>query len=345
MLESTHHAVVKAYLNANAFERLMKVLWNRIDYGIFPDSACYNLLLDQFIEKGDFRNAVKVATLIMHQEDSSNPISNRLALYSTFKYACSPERPAWDEVLATENVEETNADDDEDEDDTQYIRVPRLRNAFHDDHFDLTEPMHLCGKALHFFGKQFEDVAGRSCQIIGLVLFEKWTKATEVLQSLSKKNSSGVILTRDTIDRVKLALESLTDEDEKKQAAVNFLQELEKLGSRLSDEKLEVLLTHKLAEVSGFEEADIQMLSLNYDQWAVAREESVRSQLDELQKDEKIKEIEAKRRELEEREKLLFFFENLNQHEVGYALAEQRTSSLRRQSEVDEEYIPPKIKH
>lgn len=346
-LESTHHAVCRSYMAFNALERLLKVAQNRVEYGIFPDYHCSNMMLDRLIESKDFRNAAKAGVLVALQEEFENPITNRLALYAIYKYVSDPERQPWDDSEAgaqdTEPTAEA-ANEDEEEEEILYVRIPRIRNPYHDDHFDIAEPMRVLGKALFGFGKQFDDIAGRSCQLLGLTLHEKWPRVNETLLNLKKRNASEKLFTKDCIDRITEAANALAAEHESKQAANSVLQELQPLSGRCSEEPLEALLSAKLPEIGAFEQQDKLTLVRKFEQWEIAREQALKRQLDELLRDERIKEIEAKRRELEEREKLLFFFENQDKHEMDLAHAEQLTEKLRSHIQVEEEYIPPTLR-
>ncbi|KAI1301728.1 28S ribosomal protein S27, mitochondrial [Halotydeus destructor] len=343
-LESTHHAVCKAYIALDATDRLLKLLLNRIGYGIFPDAVCYNILLDHYIVEKDFLSAAKVASLVMQQEDANNQITNRLALYAVYKYVIDAEKQPWSDQT-DESAQPAAAEDDEDEEDVQYIRVPRLRNPYHDDHFDITNGDHMCGKTLRFFGKQFDDVAGRSCQLLGLALHEKWNNASDLVATMNKGSGSEKLFSKNSTEKIRELVNALGDDYEEKQAAVNLVSMLDKVSGRVSEDQLETLLHEKLSALPQLETKDIEELRSKFVDFDKKREVAVKAQLRELLRDERIKEINAKRRELDEREKLLFFFENYSKHEMDFANAQERMKDLKLQSHIEEEYIPPKVRN
>lgn len=170
ILESTHHAMIRYMWQCNCIEELHEILNDRLNYGIFPDHFCYNLLMDDFIKKHDFASAAKIATLVMLQEDTDHPITNALCLYACHKYLENPEDWKKPEVPVDTSKEEIK------------VRVGYIRNPFFDDHFDLTDPRDLVGKTLSFHGKHQANVLGRSCQLRGLILYKKYDQVLQLLK-------------------------------------------------------------------------------------------------------------------------------------------------------------------
>lgn len=70
------------------------------------------------------------------------------------------------------------------------IYVKHLKNPFFDDHFDLQEPKHLVGKTLYVAGMARTDLLGRSAQVHGLALQEKWEKGVSLLETLVQQGES-----------------------------------------------------------------------------------------------------------------------------------------------------------
>ena len=168
-LPSTHYAVTRYLLENESPNQVFEVLNDRLNYGIFPNHHSYNLLMDTYIKNKDFASAAKIATLLMLQEDTDNPISNALAIYSCHKYLEKPDDWKAPEPEKDESTEEVK------------VRVRYLRNPFFDDHFDLTEPTDLVGKTLAFFGKHRGDTLGRTCQLRGLILFKKYSAVVKLI--------------------------------------------------------------------------------------------------------------------------------------------------------------------
>ena len=168
-LPSTHYAVTRYLLENDKPDQVYEVLNDRLNYGIFPDHHSYNILMDTYLKMKDFASAAKIASLLMLQEDSENPISNALALYSCHKYLENPEDWKAPEPEKDESTEEIK------------VRVKYLRNPFFDDHFDLIQPSDLVGKTLAFFGKHRKDSLGRTCQLRGLILYKKYSSVIKLI--------------------------------------------------------------------------------------------------------------------------------------------------------------------
>ena len=73
-LDSTHHAVCRFYLQNGKRDQLLKVLNERVKYGVFPDTYIYNVTMSQAMNEGNLEEAFEVAKLMMLQEDSGNVI-------------------------------------------------------------------------------------------------------------------------------------------------------------------------------------------------------------------------------------------------------------------------------
>lgn len=296
------------------------------------------MLMDYFIKKNDFRGAARTASLMMLQEDFNNEVGRILALYSVHMYLQDENRANWfdeDELPKKEEVKE------EDEEEIQYVRVPFLLNPYDDDHFDLRNPMFICGKTLYHVGKEFDDIVGRSVQIFGLALYNKWSKALSVLDKFEK--NSKVVLS-ETIDKVNEVIDSLSEETEEKEEATKLVEKLNSLKSsdKLEDGNLQTLISEKLNLIPGLEATDIKSMTQIILQFPSERERSLNAQLLRLAQQQKRGEIEEKKKELVEKEKLLYFFENANQIEMDFEAAEKKIAEIMSQTQVEEEeYIPP----
>ena len=64
----------------------------------------------------------------------------------------------------------------------EYKVVKFIPNPYYDDHFDIRSDRFLLGKTLNMIGKTTDDVMGRSCQLIGWGLYEKFDKGLKLLQ-------------------------------------------------------------------------------------------------------------------------------------------------------------------
>lgn len=199
-LESTHHAVIRYLLRHDATEELLNVLHDRLNYGIFPDHVCYNMLMDTYIQREDYASAAKFAVLPMLQEDSEHPITNALCVYSCQKYL---EKPGdW--------VKPQPPEDDSKEE--IRVRVNYVKPYYFDDHFDLTDPRDLVGKTLAFYGKIMNNTLGRTCQLRGLILYKKYEDVSKLIEQWVNE-VDGETVYEEVFDLIKKDTENITEEN------------------------------------------------------------------------------------------------------------------------------------
>lgn len=180
LLPSTHHAVVRLFLESEDVANLIRILKDRLNYGIFPDYYLSNLLMDRFIKENDFRNAAVIASNQMLQEELDNDINKAIGLYSCLKYVQNPTD--WEDAEVCEAEEKANDDDDEEE---TRVRVDFLRNPYFDNHFDLTDGDHLVGKTMLAIGKQTNNtVLSNSFRAVGLAYYNQWHELDNYLKNL-----------------------------------------------------------------------------------------------------------------------------------------------------------------
>lgn len=198
---STHHAFIRAFLTHGEPNELIRVLNDRLNYGIFPDSFCYILLLDHFLDKGDFRNAAKIATLQMLQEEFSNDLLKYMSAYSCYKYLTNPTE--WED-----KVEEIPEKDDGEE---IKVRVKYIRNPYFDNHFDLRDPNSLLGKTLLMIGndKDIDSSLRYDLILMGNCLLREWNTAITLVNTALKNKQP---ITKNTIDLVKKFMSDETDD-------------------------------------------------------------------------------------------------------------------------------------
>ncbi|PSN51226.1 hypothetical protein C0J52_10547 [Blattella germanica] len=108
-LPSTPHSVIRTYISLGKYDDLLRVLNDRLNYGIFPDDYCSALLLDTFLKEKNYTAAAKVCVLHMLQEDWSNPVISHLALYACYMHLKNPG--PWE--LEQEPEEEVKDDGEE----------------------------------------------------------------------------------------------------------------------------------------------------------------------------------------------------------------------------------------
>ena len=84
-----------------------------------------------------------------------------------------------------------------------YIPVDYICIPYYDDHFDITNERLLLGKALYNIGKEMDNVVGRSLQLIGLGLWEKFSKANGLLEKWTMEVKEEAVVTEDAVSTVK----------------------------------------------------------------------------------------------------------------------------------------------
>jgi small subunit ribosomal protein S27 len=343
LLPSTSHAVCRLFLDSGRIESLVRLLEKRVEYGVFPDPFILNILFDSALEKDNLALASRLASLIMLQEEfGMNDLNDNFALYSVSRYIESltdfndwiesvqtpdpilePEKYEQHQVDSKEkenNMDKVGGDeedDEEDEEDAEYIRIPFLRNAWHDKHFDLTNPREICGKTLlmlgrHLDGRLKETNLGARCMFLGNILQANWLEA---IKSLSTCKQSKVPFDQSFREAARFYLENLhqlegPDETDKKsilkgleespQAQLSISQEAEQRHAKLRD-----------LEQTGIEELrrDIQL-------WSEIRHRTKRARDSFEERQKLIAEIKAKKEELKEREQYLYFYDDLKRRNL-----------------------------
>lgn len=343
-LESTHHAVVRYLLNHDATEELINVLHDRLNYGIFPDHVCYNLLMDACLKRKDYASAAKFAVLPMLQEDSEHPITNALCLYSCHKYLEKPSDWVKPQPPEDESKEEIR------------VRVNYLKPDYFDDHFDLTDPSDLVGKTLAFYGKIMNNTLGRTCQLRGLILYKKYEDVSKVVEQWVS-DVKGETVYGEVFELVKKDTEDVTGENvtEEYKAAMAQLEAL-KATSLCKDGLTEALENEVKTAVEKQARIDMDEQMKKYTEWENVRASVLDKQMQELKRQNKVAVLKKMKESLVEQEKLLTFFEHEEEIELKLEEIEQREEAEMqrvlamphaarklKKLEKEEEYVPPKI--
>lgn len=340
-LPSTHAAAVRYFLDTNQHDVLMRLLPNRLEYGIFPDAHTFNILMDTFVKVGNHRDAVKVAIEMMLQENTGNGVSRLLALYSCHNYLRDPKPEPWD---PNAKIPEQDEDDDEE----IFVRVPNIPNAFFDDHFDLNEPDHLIGKTLMLFCDGTDDLLHRSYYLVGCGLYQKWGKSAEFLEALLKRTGdAGELLTRSAVESFRQSMSKedggLKADDDLRQKLESALAQLED-SKRCSDADIHELMLEALKQLPALEPADIEAQKRDFELWQELRHKALEEQRRRIDREQTIEAIRLRKRELGQKEELLYAFENWDRLEMELAEVETEMKELAAKEDVEEEYIPPDVR-
>lgn len=348
-LPSTAHALVRGFLRGSdeRIQRLMHMLDDRMNYGVFLDYYTAIMLMNRFLLEKNHRDAARVASNLMLQEEWNHPIAVSMALLSCVEYDITRQPEPWNTLPQPE-----------DDGETVYVRVNYLRNEWHDDHFDLSDPSQIIGKTLAWLSRglteqlrteQFQhlQLLSDSCQLLGWTLYGKWEEVSRLADLLAGSSRQ---VTEDTKRRVSELLQVAPAE-----AAGDSLARAVTLVDQLptSSSDLKQLLT-ELVEgcVSEHSEQDRNQLERLYDSWSDERIRELHVQREAEDRESRIEALERKRSELREKERLLYFFDNeeeirLDVERTWYKPVKPKPAAaykqLRKQRTVQDDYVPPKI--
>jgi len=286
--DSTHHAAVRAMLEYGEVEHLVKMLDDRLNYGVFMDEFSAILVLDKLLEMGENGAAARCASQLMLQEENySLPIA--LGNLGCWRYFSSGRQAPWF------YPEEITVDDDPDE--VIRVRVPVVPNNYKDNHFDLRDPDHILGKTLIYFNLGREDVVGRSLSILGQHLYGDSDAVVKLLAS------------GETVQPVLDWLSSTCADNEPIKLAL--------AAAKSSHVDVDAVLVeecrHLEADSSGHL---IQQQKQIYNTWIENREAELERQYDLMQREGRIEAIQQTKASLQQDEEKLFFFDNLDNFEM-----------------------------
>ncbi|XP_022168657.1 28S ribosomal protein S27, mitochondrial [Myzus persicae] len=330
LLPSTHHAVVRLLVASNSINDLIRILKDRLNYGIFPDYYLCNLLMDRFIKDNDVRSAAVIASNQMLQEELENDITKAMGLYSCLKYITSPTE--WEEAKI--ETDETNNDDDDEVD--RRVRVDFLRNPYFDDHFDLADGDYLVGKTMLAISRKIDNtILSNSFKTLGLAYYNRWNDLSDHL----KKLDGSVYL--ETIELAVTAIDKRKPENTEQ-----LKDELAKM--QIENKSLTTESKHFVNEaVSKNEEKEIQNQKTIYKEWESFRREELSRYLDHLNKLKRLQKVQQAKQDLKEKEQLLFFFDNEHKHDLikEEKLKRMKKTVIKDKSHKDDlTYVPPEIR-
>jgi small subunit ribosomal protein S27 len=98
-MPSTVHAIVRQFIRFGHMDSFLRVLDDRLNYGVFPDFYCYNFVMDHFLVQTDYLGAAKTACELMLQEDLSNDLSVAFAAHSCIMHLETPTGKPWHEPV------------------------------------------------------------------------------------------------------------------------------------------------------------------------------------------------------------------------------------------------------
>lgn len=282
-LSSTSYTVLKTLLNNDRAVDIINVLDDRVNYGVFADHYALSLLLDYFLSKNDFSKGAKVASQIMLQEYDEHPVSYAYALLHC--YNCLVKKDFWEIPEKPTEPEEK-------------VRIKYIRNPYDDQHFDLREPEKIIGKTLMHLTKNKKDSLNLSFNILGLVLFGKSEEAFKKIEECKIKS----------IEVYSTILNLMPEENELKKSIDNL---------NLLKDDVEILLQQNIEKfVSQNSEKIIADQCKKITEWDQELEDAIKIYEDKIKQQKQIEEIAAIQKDLEEKERRLWFFENEEKMEL-----------------------------
>lgn len=277
-LNSTSHAVIRAMLKFGNKNELLDVLNDRINYGIFLDFYTANILMDTFWKEKDFTSGARIASQLMLQEDFEHPISYNFSLLHCYNYLLEPS--TWPIPLPPEEPEEEVK-----------IRVKYVRNPFDDDHFDLKDPQKIVGKTLAVLTKHKQDSLSKSMNILGWTLYNKDDVAEKAIIESKDKN---ITLYKDILE--------LIPQDKDKIKSIDVKYESIDVQQILKEN-----VEKSVQEISEKDIADQCKLFSLYDE---ERNAAIEEQKERVLTAKRLAHIEEIKKNLEEKETKLWFFDN-----------------------------------
>lgn len=110
----------------------------------------------------------------------------------------------------------------------------------------------------------------------------------------------------------------------------------------MKSDDIDAVFEKKLAEVSKNESVAREDQIRTYSKWEENRKMELKAQIDEYVRQERLKKVIGKKKELKDKEDLLYFFENFQKLQKELP---QEVEKARKDTKHDEEYQVPEMPH
>ncbi|XP_059060179.1 uncharacterized protein LOC131853332 [Achroia grisella] len=331
MLESTHHATIRHFIEFERIEELIAILKDPLNFGLFLDDYTANILLDKLITSSKYEQAATVASLVMLQEEYNNDITCALCQYACYKY-----------IIGYIKSEPTEAINEKKKTEEIKIRIKYLRNPYFDDHFDIKDLYIASGKTLAWISQQNNNNLNNNLQLIGWLTYRKNDKLVALCNNLFENKSS--IIYPEVIELLKR--DCNTVEEQFKISLENCISMLSnvKLSEVSLEESLKTLIENAINKIQN---QDILEQQKSFKLWEEIREEKLEEQTKRLDRARRLQLIQEKEAEMKESEQKLWFFENEDSFDLEIEEKEKLTEESAARNETtkntDDNYIPPEI--
>ena len=208
---STHHAAIRALLKAEEHpeggeqvHHLVKMLEDRMNYGLFMDDYTTILLLDYMLENKRLLEGARIASQLMFQEESREGPGAALGNLASWRYCKQARDVPW--FFDTENPVDENPG--------EVIRVRvkgMVPNNYNDEHFDLKDGKIILGKTLVYLNNG-DDNLNKSLRCLGFILSDKMDSAKSIEPFTISKEVLEIALDVAKSDDIKEYLSSLQTE-------------------------------------------------------------------------------------------------------------------------------------
>lgn len=370
--DSIVNAIVRSYIDLEIPDRLVPLIKDKLGYGLLLDNYTANLLMSHFLQQDMTEEAAMVAYEMMLQEDTSHAFTNCMSLYCCVKrlQEIGDIQPPEDAPIVADEEEE-------------WTRVRIIHRPVYDDHFDIKKEHLKLGKSLYYLGRagvvpdrdsSTKDLVSRSLQFVGLGLYNKFSKALDLLETwiAAAKTNNTPVLCQKQIETFKNHLEwSPTRDPEEEELELGqqtqdyvarklYLTEEEKAACTERFEKL----TEELKSFGGISDQEIYSYILNnvqeqmknlegqemssqekrYQYWKTEMLNLYKEQMKEESRLRKQQEIELKMAEMAEKEELILAHEK--KREILLARFRVPVEAKRKEKEeLDEDELEERMKN